>query len=87
MTSNTPGICVESGDGKLSWSPVKLTRTGVKAASDTEANSDLSEDAELNPTRICFDKRSGVPGFEIETDDDAFWVPVAFRTRSRLKTS
>ena len=84
--SNTPGVCVESGDGMLSWSPVKLTRTGVKAASDTEATSDLSEDAELNSsdvTNICFDKRSGVPGFEIETnncDDDAFWVPVAYRT-------
>ena len=40
-------VFVESGDGKLSWSPVKLTRTGVKAASDTKPNSDLSENAEL----------------------------------------
>ena len=34
--------------------------------SDTEANNDLSEDAELNPsdvTSICFDKKFGVPGF------------------------
>ena len=31
--------------------------------------------------------QSGVPGFEIETHDDAFWVSVAFRTQAHLKTS
>ena len=50
--NNTPDVCVESGDRKLSWSPVKLTRTGVKAASDTEVNSDLCKDAELNPSDV-----------------------------------
>ena len=40
-------------------------------------------------TSICFDKKFGVPGFVIETNDsdDDVWVPVAYRTRSRLKTS
>ena len=61
MNSNTPGVCIESGDRKLSWSPVKMIRTRV---------SDLSEDAdsELNTsdvTCICFDKQSGVAGFAI----------------------
>ena len=37
-------------------------------------------------TSICFDKRSGIPEFEIsktkfnDSDDYAFWVPVAYRT-------
>ena len=62
----------------------------MKAASDTEASSDLSELNTSDVTSTCFNKRSGVAGFEIETNDshdNAFWVPVAYRTRSRLKTS
>ena len=47
---------------------------------------------ELKPSQrasISFERRFGVLGFEIETHDneDAFWVPIVLRTRSRLKTS
>lgn len=51
----------------------------MKAASDTEASSDLSEDTELNSsdvTSICFDKRSGVAGFANDIDDDTFLWPI-----------
>ena len=57
---------------------------------DSESAKDSSLDSEdLKPSQIATmdESRSGVPGFEIETrDDDAFWVPVAFRTQTRLKT-
>ena len=94
LDSSTPGVCVVSDDGKLTWSPVKITRSCVKDAAsdhDSESAKDSSSDSEdLKPSQIAtmdFESRSGVPGFEIEThDDDAFWVPVAFRTRARLKT-
>lgn len=96
LDSNTPGVCVVSDDGKLTWSPVKITRSCVKDAAsdqDSESAGESSSDSEdLKPSQIAavgFESRSGVPGFEIEThdDDDSFWVPVALRTRSRLKTS
>ena len=92
LDSNTPGVCVESGDGKLSWSPIKMTSNCVKAVSDTDSSSD-SPDEEFIPSEclsVSFERRFGVPGFEIETSADndiAVWVPVALRTRSRLKTS
>ena len=80
-------MCVVSDDGKLTWSPVKITRSCVKdAASDQD-----SESEDLRPSQsatLGFERWPGVPGFEIETrDDDAFWVPVAFRTWACLKTS
>ena len=90
LDNSTPALCVESGD-KLFWSPIKITRNYVKAASDTESSSDSSDD-ELKPSEcasISYERRFGVPGFEIETHDnqDAFWVPIALRTRSHSKTS
>ena len=30
LDSSTPGVCVVSDDGKLTWSPVKITRSCVK---------------------------------------------------------
>lgn len=89
LDDNSPGVCVENGVGKLLWSPIKISRTCVKPASDSE-----SSDVEpLKPPEIgsiTFEIRHGVPGFEIETanddDDDVFWIPVAHRTRSRLKS-
>ena len=83
LDSSTPCVCVVSDDGKLTWSPVKTTRSYVKdAASDqnSESAKDSSSDSEdLKPSQITtmgFKRQCGVPGFEIEThnDDDAFWV-------------
>ena len=57
----------------------------MKTASDTESSSGSSDD-ELKPSEcasiISYERRFGVPGFEIETHDnqDAFWVPIALRT-------
>ena len=73
-------MCVVSDDGKLTWSPVKITRSCVKDAAsdhDSESAKDSSSDPEdLKPSRIAtmdFESQSGVPGFDIEThDDDAF---------------
>ena len=74
---------MESGDGKLTWSPIKLSRSCVRAASDFEFNGG-SSDVELKPPEIAstsFEERCDVSGFELEThDDDAFWIPVAYRT-------
>ena len=72
LDSSTPGVCVVSDDGKLTWSPVKITRSCVKDAAsdhDSESAKDSSSDSEdLKPSQIAtmgFENRSGVPGFEI----------------------
>ena len=60
LDSNTPGVCVESGGGKLSWSPIRMTSNCVKAASDT----DSSSDEEFMPSKclsVSFERRFGVP--------------------------
>ena len=41
LDSNNPGICCERSDGTLSWSPVKVTKECIKAASDSEYASDI----------------------------------------------
>ena len=49
------------------------------------AKDSSSDSKDLKSSQIAtmdFESRSGVPGFEIETHDDAFWVPVAFHTDS-----
>ena len=56
LDSSTPCVCVVSDDGKLTWSPVKTTRSYVKdAASDqnSESAKDSSSDSEdLKPSQI-----------------------------------
>ena len=34
---------------------------------------------------LSYHPREGVPGFEVETQEDAFWAPIAPRTHKRLK--
>ena len=79
MDDSTPGVCVEAGDRTLSWSPVKLIRTGVKAVSDTEDSSDSDTDVNHQILMVLRRCLVYVPGFEIETKDDvhALWIPVA----------
>ena len=36
--------------------------------------------------QILMSSRGGVPGVEVTTPDDRVWLPVACRTRSRLKS-
>ena len=81
---DTPGICVEHGNGSISWSPVKFTRREVK----TPSSVGLSDDVIDAEKCLCveYQRRDNIPGFEILTNDDSFWVPVAHRTRSRLKS-
>ena len=81
---DTPGICVEHGNGSRSWSPVKFTRREVK----TPSSVGLSDDVIDAEKCLCveYQRRDNIPGFEILTNDDNFWVPVAHRTRSRLKS-
>lgn len=60
------------------------------ATSDQESEESSSDSENLKPSLIAvmdFERRSRVPGFEIEThdDDNAFWVPVALQTRSHMK--
>ena len=90
LDNSIPGVCVESGD-KLVWSPIKITRNCVKAASNIESSGNSSDD-ELKPSECAsnsFKRRFDIPGFEIETHDNeyVFWIPIALRTQSCLKTS
>ena len=34
---------------------------------------------------LSYHPREGVPDFEVETQEDAFWAPIGHRTRKRLK--
>ena len=34
---------------------------------------------------IDYEPLGGTPGLSVETVDDVFWAPVAYRTRKRLK--
>ena len=72
---DTPGICVEHGNGSLTWSPVKFTRREVK----TPSSVGLSDDVIDAEKCLCveYQRRDNIPGFEILTKDDSFWVPVA----------
>ncbi|MCG8626457.1 MAG: hypothetical protein MJE68_31215 [Proteobacteria bacterium] len=81
---DTPGLCVEHSDGLSSWSPIKLNQKAVKPASAESSDCDLDVSECL-----CLDVQlhENVPGVEIETHDESFWVPVSHRTRSRLKSS
>ena len=54
-------------DGSFSWSAVKFSRSAVRVG----AGSIKSSDVGINDCLI----RNGVPGFEIETKEDAFWSP------------
>ena len=77
-----PGVCVESGE-MSSWTPIKISRSRIRAA-----NSDTSDDDILVNECLSLDYQpvDGEPGFEIETNDDTFWAPVAHRTRTHLKS-
>ena len=73
-----------SFDGSFDWSPIKINKSAVKVG-----EVDSSED-DLNPSDclvLNYQPREGVPGFEVETRDDMFWVPIAHRTQKHLKTS
>ena len=79
--NDIPGVCVESGETS-SWTPIKISRSRVRAA-----DSDTSDDnVSLNDCLLLnYQPVHGVPGFEVETADDAFWVPIAHRTRARVR--
>ena len=34
---------------------------------------------------LDYQVRDGAPGFEVEMNDDTFWVPIAYRTRSVIR--
>ena len=52
-----------------------------------EADSDTSDDnVSLDDClSLNYQPVHGVPGFEVETADDAFWVPIAHRTRAHVQ--
>ena len=64
-SNNTPGVCVERGDGSFSWSPVKINRSAVKFGDvDSSECGDIDEYLSLS-----YHPREGVPDFEVETQD------------------
>ena len=82
-SNDTPGLCVQRGDGKLSWSPMKVSKSAMKVGiPNSSGDSDLDID---NCTSFDYRIRDGVPGFDVETKSDDFWVPISHRTRNRLK--
>ena len=47
----------------------------------------MTSDFDSNDCRSFeYQPRDGVPGFDIETNDDGFWAPIAHCTRRRLKS-
>ena len=80
---DTPGLCVENSDGDLSWSPVKFSHSGV-VSQDSPGCTETIDVADIDV--VEYQSRGGVPGVEVTTPDDRVWLPVACRTRSRLKS-
>ena len=59
--------------------PVKISRSAVKVGDvDSSECSDIDIDECLSA--LSYHPREGVPGFEVETQEDAFWAPIAHRT-------
>ena len=54
----------------------------VGAGSTKSSDVDIDDCITMN-----YQTRNGVPGFEIETKEDAFWSPIAHRTISRKKSN
>ena len=79
-----PGVCVDQGDKSFSWSPAKISRRAVKVGTGSTESSDLYIDECLS---IDYQPKEGEPGFEVETKDESFWLPVAYRTRTRSKVT
>ena len=63
QNNNTPGVCVERGDGSFSWSPVKISRSAVKVGDvDSSECSDVDIDECLS---LSYHPREGVPGLRL----------------------
>ena len=71
--NDIPGICVESGETS-SWTPIKISRSRVRVADSDTSDDNVSLDDCLS---LNYQAVHGVPGFEVETADDAFWVRIA----------
>ena len=76
--------CFGQGDKSFSWSPAKFSRRAVKVGSGSTESSDLDIDECLS---IDYQPKEGEPGFEVETKDESFWLPVTYRTRTRSKVT
>ena len=79
-----PGICVDQGDKSFGWSQAKISRRAVKVGTGSTESSDFEIDECLS---IDYRPKEGEPGFEVETKDESFWLPVACRTRTRSKVT
>ena len=76
-------VCVENSDGDLSRSPVKFSHSGV-VSQDSPCCTETIDVADIDV--VEYQSRGGVPGVEVTTPDDCVWLPVACKTRSRLKS-
>ena len=86
LDDNNPGLCCEAKDGSITWSPIKMTERSIRAASVCCDEADVIPPS--NCASISFEWKDSVPGLEIERKEDdleGLWIPVACRTRSRLK--
>ena len=81
---DTPGLCVEDDDGALIWSPIKISRSRIRGSTSTATSDSEEIDADLCSS-LSYQMVDGMPGIEIETDDDVFWAPIAHRTRTRTR--
>ena len=69
-----------------SWTPIKISRSRVRAADSDTSDDNISLDDCLS---LNYQPVHGVPGFEIETADDTFWGLIAHHTWAcvRLKST
>ena len=76
-------MCVEDDDdGALIWSPIKILRSRVRGSASTAT----SDSEEIDPdlcSLLYYQMVDGMPGIEVETDDDVFWAPIAHRKSER----
>ena len=75
-----PGVCVKYPNKTASWTPIKISRSHIRAA-----NSDTSDDDDNECVCLDYQPADGMPGFEIDTKGDSFWALIAHRTRTQTR--
>ena len=71
-------LCVMMGSS-AAWSPIKVSNY-KSGSSGFQCSDDSDLDSDDCLSKFEYQPRDGVPGCNIETNDDGFWAPIAHRT-------
>ena len=69
--NDVPGVCVMSNGGVTFWTPIKLSKSRVKAVT-VDSDSSQVEICLKDCLSLDYQPHDGVPGFDIETSNDSF---------------